>query len=70
MTKKKKLSYQESIKQIENIINDIENGDPDVDSLTNMVEEALELINKCKVKLKNTEDKLNNSLGQYSETEN
>ena len=70
MTKKKEISYQESIDQIENIINEIENEDPDVDSLTTMVEEALVLINKCKIKLKNTEDMLNDHLDKQSDTEN
>ena len=71
MTKKQSFNYQEALNQIEGIIDEIENGDPNVDELTEMVDQAFKLITQCKTKLKSTEEKLNDTLEQSeAETEN
>lgn len=51
----KKLSYKNAIDRIEEIIDQIENGQPDVDTLTDLVKEASSLITACKDKLGNAE---------------
>ena len=63
MTKKTKLNYKEAVARVEQIIAQIEDGEPDVDSLTGLVEEAFELIKKCKLQLRETEEKLSNGSG-------
>lgn len=69
MAKSKGFNYQEAIDQIEKILDEIENGDPNVDDLTQMVNQAFELIQKCKAKLKSSESMLNAGF-DIPETEN
>ena len=52
---KKNISYNQAIKEIEKIISKIENEDLEVDSLTEYVEKAADLIKICKDKLSKTE---------------
>lgn len=59
---KKKLSYKEALAKLENIVQKIENEEMDVDELSNQVKEAVELVNTCKTKLKNTEEALQKTL--------
>ncbi|MEL7005393.1 MAG: exodeoxyribonuclease VII small subunit [Bacteroidota bacterium] len=61
---KKKTSYKESLREIEDIIEQIENGDPDIDKLTDMVKRAATLIKDCKQNLKKTQEDLDNTLGE------
>ncbi len=56
---KKKFNYNKAIEEINSILTKIENSDPDVDELSVLVNLALNLINKCKQKLHETEEKLN-----------
>ncbi len=58
MTGKKNISYAEAIKQIEDILSKIENGEPDVDELTKLVKRVSDLINYCKSKLFETEQEI------------
>jgi exodeoxyribonuclease VII small subunit len=59
---KKTISYKDALLRIEEIVDIIENQQPDIDDLSNLVKEASELIKSCKLKLKNTESELNDSL--------
>ncbi|MGW8123464.1 exodeoxyribonuclease VII small subunit [Roseivirga echinicomitans] len=59
---KSKLTYKESLERIEAIVDIIENQQPDIDDLSNLVKEATTLIKDCKLRLKNTEETLNSSL--------
>lgn len=59
---KKSISYKDSLLRIEEIVDIIENQQPDIDDLSNLVKEASELIKACKLKLQNTESELNTSL--------
>jgi exodeoxyribonuclease VII small subunit len=69
MTREKTFNYQQAIEKIEAILNEIENGDPNVDDLTKMVNEAFELIKQCKQKLNISEELLNTGF-EKSETGN
>ena len=55
---KKEKSYNESIKELEEILVRIENGDLDVDILTEKVKKASELIKNCKDKLYKTDKEI------------
>ena len=48
---KKAESYQEAVGKLRQIVNEIENGDLDVDLLSEKVREATRLIKLCKEKL-------------------
>ena len=57
-----KLSYSEAKKELEEIVSAIETGELDVDSLTDKVKRASELIGFCKAKLAGTDEELKNIL--------
>ena len=58
----KKLSYQKALDELESIVKKIEQNEPDVDELNDMVVRAVELVKYCKTKLKTTEEQLKNNL--------
>ncbi|WP_420387304.1 exodeoxyribonuclease VII small subunit [Roseivirga sp.] len=58
----KELSYKEALTRINQIVNRIENEDPDIDELSQLVKEATALIAQCKEKLENTETEIQSSL--------
>lgn len=53
-----KKTYKETIDQIKDILVKIESGEPDVDELTSLVNQALTLIHKCQSKLRETEKRI------------
>ena len=61
---KQKISYSDAVNEIEEILNQIENGELDVDELTEKVKRVTSLIKICKSKLKSTEEELNTILGE------
>ncbi|MFW5851608.1 MAG: exodeoxyribonuclease VII small subunit [Bacteroidota bacterium] len=54
----KKITYQESIQEIEQIISLIEAKEIDVDSLTENIKRAVFLISECKKKLQTSDDEI------------
>lgn len=52
---KKKLTYNEAMAEIEDVIAEIEGGELDVDILSQKVKRVAELIEVCKNKLHKTE---------------
>lgn len=64
---KKQLSYNDAIEEIELIINKIENQELDIDELSANVKRVAELLNFCKMKLKNTEDEVQKILKEFDE---
>lgn len=58
----KKTNYKDALEEIEGIIQQIENGEPDIDELAVLVKRATLLIKECKQKLKHTEDDLAQTL--------
>jgi len=61
---KQKISYSEAVNEIEEILNQIENGELDVDELSEKVKRVTLLIKICKSKLKSTEEEINTILGE------
>ncbi len=64
---KKKLSYAESIEELEQIVAKIEGEEVDVDQLAENVKRALELIKTCNLKLKNTEEEVSKILKELED---
>ena len=58
MTIKKGLSYKEAIQEIEEILQQIENDEPDVDQLSEKVKRLSTLVTWCREKLHNTEEEI------------
>lgn len=63
----KKISYQEAITEIEEILAEIENEALDVDELTGKVKRAATLIKTCREKLHKTEKDIEQILGDMEE---
>ena len=56
---KKEFTFNEAVKEIEEILKEIENGALDIDRLSVSVKRASELIKLCQLKLRTTEDEIN-----------
>jgi len=65
--KEKELSYKEAISQIKEILQSIEEGEPDVDELSNKLKRANELITFCKDKLHKAEKDIQKVVGKMDE---
>jgi exodeoxyribonuclease VII small subunit len=63
----KKISYTEAMKELEEIVAEIEQGEITVDTLSEKVKRASELIKVCKQKLTSTEEDVNNILEELKE---
>lgn len=55
-------NYKTAINRIQEIVDIIENREPDIDDMTLLVKEATDLIHFCKKKLKTAENDLTSSL--------
>lgn len=67
MNTQENLSYKEAMAQLEQIVHKIENEEPDVDELSDMVKKASELMQFCRKKLKSTEEEINLTLEKLKE---
>lgn len=61
------FNYRSAIEKIDGIMHRLENEEPDIDQLSNMVKEASVLIKACKQKLKSTEEDLEKTIGGMEE---
>ena len=59
---KKNITYKEAITEVEDIIAEIKNEEPDIDELANKVKRVSELLNICKNKLNKAEKNVNDIL--------
>jgi exodeoxyribonuclease VII small subunit len=59
----KNISYTEAIEELETIVAEIEQGEITIDTLSEKVKRASELIRICKEKLTATEEDVNKILG-------
>jgi len=55
---KKEIGFNEAVAGIEEILKNIEEGEPDIDRLSADVRKAAELIKICRSKLRETEEKI------------
>ncbi len=56
---KKEFLFNDAVKEIEEILRNIETGNLDVDKLSDEVKRASELIKQCQKKLRTTEEEIN-----------
>jgi exodeoxyribonuclease VII small subunit len=68
MTIKKGLSYKEAIGEIEEILQQIENDEPDVDQLSEKVKRLSALVAWCRDKLHNTEEEIEKILKEIEKS--
>ncbi|WP_447641859.1 MULTISPECIES: exodeoxyribonuclease VII small subunit [Chitinophagaceae] len=57
-----KISYTEAFQELQTIVTEMENGDIDLDNLSEKVKRASFLIGVCKEKLSSTEENVQNIL--------
>ncbi len=71
MSRKKNLSYDDAVKELELIIDEIEAGDLSVEKVNEKIKRASFLLEYCKKKLRSTQSDLNNLLNEMdNENEN
>ncbi len=63
----KKLTYNQAISEIEEILAKMENEELDVDELSDKVKRVSELVRFCRNKLKNTEEEVEKVLKEMEE---
>jgi exodeoxyribonuclease VII small subunit len=68
MTIKKGLTYKEAIGEIEEILRQIENDEPDVDQLSEKVKRLSALVAWCRDKLHNTEEEIEKILKEIEKS--
>lgn len=61
------IKYDDAFEELQNIVNDIEDGEISVDELSKKVKRASELIKICKKKLSSTEEDVNQILKELEE---
>ncbi len=65
---KKNMKYEDAMRELERIVAQMENGEPDIDSLAAQLKTAQELIKYCKDKLTKTDEEIKKILdGQEPE---
>jgi len=64
----KQLTYIEAFEELQQIVNNIEEGETGIDQLSEKVKRAAELIKICKNKLISTEKDVNKILDELEET--
>ena len=55
MTKEKEVKFEEKLKKLENIVNELESGEIDLDESIEKYKEAMNLVKECDSKLKSVE---------------
>jgi len=68
VSKSRQLTYSLALKELEEIISQIESEEINVDVLTEKVKRAGFLIKFCKSRLRNTEEEVNKVLSEIEET--
>lgn len=54
----KDIKYEEAVRQLEAIVDKMERGELDIDSMAAQLKEAQELVKLCKQKLKRTDNEI------------
>lgn len=66
---KKNFSYKEALSELENILNEIENGEPDLDTLSEKVKRATLLIKECKTRLRKTSEEIDSIIDDWEKND-
>ena len=59
MAKEKEVKFEDKLKELETIINELESGEIDLDSSIEKYTNARKLVKECDEKLKNAEEQVN-----------
>ena len=59
MSKEKEIKFEDKLKELETIINELESGEIDLDSSIEKYTIAMKLVKQCDEKLKNAEEQVN-----------
>jgi exodeoxyribonuclease VII small subunit len=59
---KEEFKYEEAVRQLESIVEKLENDELDIDSMSDNFKKAQKLIKLCKDKLTKTDDEINKIL--------
>jgi len=64
---KKRLTYDNALNELQNIVAEIEGEEISIDELSKNVKRAAELLKFCQNKLRQTEEDVNEILSQFDE---
>ena len=59
MVKEKEVKFEDKLKELETIINELESGEVDLDTSIKKYTNAMKLVKECDEKLKNIEEQVN-----------
>ena len=65
----KEKSFEEKIKELENIVNELETGEIDLDSSIDKYTSAMKLVKECDEKLKKVEEQVNKIVAENGSLE-
>ncbi|MDD2386274.1 MAG: exodeoxyribonuclease VII small subunit [Bacteroidales bacterium] len=66
---KNEFKYKDALSELEDILHEIENGEPDLDSLSEKVKRATFLIKECKTRLRKTSEEIDSILEDWESGE-
>ena len=66
---KDNVKFEDKIKELEDIVNELESGEIDLDSSIEKYTKAMKLVKECDSKLKNIEEQVNKVLNENGELE-
>lgn len=69
MVKEKESKFEDKIKELETIINELESGEIDLDSSIEKYTRAMKLVTECDDKLKSIEEQVNKIVNENGELE-
>ncbi len=64
-----KKKFEDKINELDTIINELENGEIDLDDAINKYTKAMKLIKECDTELKNIEEQVNKIVSENNEIE-
>ncbi len=70
MTKEKEKTFEEKLKELETIVNELESGEIDLDSSIEKYTNAMKLVKECDKKLKSVEAQVSKIVSENGELEN
>lgn len=65
----KETKFEDNLKELETIINELENGEIDLDSSIEKYTKAMKLVSTCEKKLNEVEEKVNKILNENGKLE-
>ena len=69
MAKEKKVKFEDKIKELEEIVNELESGEIDLDSSIEKYTRAMKLVSDCDEKLKSIEEQVNKIVNENGSLE-